>query len=74
MKMSGLQRFLKHVMQNVYDCVESDSIIKYTNNEYDLITYKKNGHSSIVIDKRHILKPIIYNDVDIALKMLQVKG
>ena len=68
-----VEKFLKCVMKNDYHREESESLVKFYNKNFDVLMQKrKDGKkdSCIVIDKRS--KPIIYNDVSIALEKLCV--
>lgn len=72
--MQNIEKFLKHVMKNDYKKYENDQLMKYYNNQFEVIFQKKKEGKkidlSIVIDKRG--KPIIYNNIVIALNNLQI--
>lgn len=69
--MENIETFLKYVMKNNYKIDENEQLIKYYNNNFEVIFQKKGEGkktSSIVIDKRK--KIILYNDISIALDNL----
>lgn len=70
---SNVQTFLKCVMNNDFQNVESNSISKYYNTQFDLILMKsrdgKKIDSCVIVDKRKS-NQIIYNDINIALSKL----
>jgi len=70
--MASLERFLKHVMHNNFEKEENDTLVKYYNPEFEVISQKKTGKSCIVVDKRG--HPTVYNDIAIALQSLLVKN
>jgi hypothetical protein len=67
-EMASVDKFLKEVMHNTYEQTETDQVIKYYNDQYDVIQQKRVGKSCIVVDKR--THPIVYNDIHIALDSL----
>lgn len=68
--MNNIERFITCVMKD-FEYEENNIMVKYYNKNFDLLVQKKkdgNISSCVVIDKRN--KPIIYNDIEFALKKL----
>lgn len=63
--------FINKIMHNNFNLDENDKIIKYSNKQFIvLLTKQKKYNNGIVIDNRGN-KPIIYNDIKIAIKLLK---
>jgi hypothetical protein len=70
--MNSLNNFLSFMMGKIgYKHCIQDGISKYYNKDFEVILYKdkKNEHA-LIIDKRDVNKPIIYNDINIAMSKL----
>ena len=69
--MNNIERFITCVMKD-FEYEENNIMVKYYNKSFDLLVQKKKdgnmSNSCVVIDKRN--KPIIYNDIEFAMKKL----
>jgi hypothetical protein len=69
--MNNIERFITCVMKD-FECDENNIMVKYYNKNFDLLVQKKKdgniSNSCVVIDKRN--KPIIYNNIELAMKKL----
>lgn len=62
--------FIKKIMHNNFNLDENDKIIKYSNKHFNILLTKHGNKNGIVIDKRWS-KPVIYNDLKIAIEKLK---
>ena len=69
MSISTLNMFISKIMKtkNDFTHIESDNIKKIYNKDFEILIYKLGKHpQTLIIDKRGIGNPIIYNNIDIA--------
>ena len=70
--MNNIEKFVSLIMKD-FEREENSVMVKYHNKNFDLLVQKKKdgkvSESCVVVDKRN--QPIMYNDIEFALKKLK---